>query len=107
MVDNTFATPVLQQPLDLGATFAVHSATKYLGGHGDAMGGTVTTIAEHATTLRQIRAITGGLLDPLSAYLLHRGLPTLPVRVRRQEETALALALWLKGRGEVTRVYYP
>lgn len=107
MVDNTFATPVLQQPLDLGAAFSIHSATKYLGGHGDAMGGTVTTTSEHATKLRQIRAITGGLLDPLSAYLLHRGLPTLPLRVRRQEETARALAFWLKERLEVKRTYYP
>jgi methionine-gamma-lyase len=107
MVDNTFATPVLQQPLDLGATFSVHSATKYLGGHGDAMGGTVTTTANNAVVLRQIRAITGALLDPWTAYLLHRGLPTLPLRVHQQEQTALALAHWLKGRPEVSRTYYP
>lgn len=107
LVDNTFATPVLQQPLDLGAAFAMHSATKYLGGHGDAMGGTVTTTAEHAKNLRKIRAITGALLDPLTAYLLHRGLPTLPVRVRHQEQTASALANWFKERSEVTRTYYP
>ncbi len=107
MVDNTFATPVLQQPLDLGVTFSVHSATKYLGGHGDAMGGTVTTTAENAIVLRQIRAITGALLDPLTAYLLHRGLPTLPMRVRKQEETAQALANWFKERPQVKRIFYP
>ncbi|OIQ85848.1 cystathionine beta-lyase [mine drainage metagenome] len=107
MVDNTFATPVLQQPLDLGATFSVHSATKYLGGHGDAMGGTVTTSAENAILLRQVRAITGALLDPQTAYLLHRGLPTLPMRVRKQEETAQSLANWLKGQDGVKRTFYP
>lgn len=107
MVDNTFATPVLQQPLDLGATFSVHSATKYLGGHGDAMGGTVTTRAGHAMHLRQIRAITGALLDPMTAYLLHRGLPTLPMRVRAQQDTAIRLADWFKERNEVGRTFYP
>lgn len=106
-VDNTFATPVSQQPLDLGATFSVHSATKYLGGHGDAMGGTVTTRASNAVTLRQVRAITGGLLDPLTAYLLHRGLPTLPMRVHKQEETARTLANWFKERVEVKHTFYP
>jgi methionine-gamma-lyase len=107
MVDNTFATPVLQQPLDLGVTFSVHSATKYLGGHGDAMGGTVTTTAKSAENLRQVRAITGGLLDPHTAYLLHRGLPTLPMRVRQQEQTARALAQWFKERQDVKHTYYP
>jgi len=107
MVDNTFATPVLQQPLDLGATFSVHSATKYLGGHGDAMGGTVTTTSENAILLRQVRAITGGLLDPFTAYLLQRGLPTLPMRVRKQEQTARSLTTWLQDRHEVKRTFYP
>ncbi|HUW77857.1 MAG TPA: PLP-dependent aspartate aminotransferase family protein [Candidatus Nanopelagicaceae bacterium] len=107
MVDNTFATPVLQQPLDLGVTFSVHSATKYLGGHGDAMGGTITTTSENAAHLRQVRAITGGLLDPLTAYLLHRGIPTLSMRVRAQEQTAIALANWFQGRPEVERTFYP
>jgi methionine-gamma-lyase len=107
MVDNTFATPVLQQPLDLGATFSVHSATKYLGGHGDAMGGTITTTAQNAVVLRQIRAITGALLDPWTAYLLHRGLPTLSLRVHQQQQTALTLAHWLSQRPDVSRTYYP
>jgi methionine-gamma-lyase len=107
MVDNTFATPVLQQPLDLGISFSLHSATKYLGGHGDAMGGTVTTTAKYAATLRQVRAITGALLDPMTAYLLHRGLPTLSMRVRQQEKTAQLLATWFKEKGEVRRTFYP
>jgi cystathionine beta-lyase/cystathionine gamma-synthase len=68
MIDNTFATPVLQRPLTLGAAFVVHSATKYIGGHGDAMGGVVVTSPERATALRPIRTVTGGVLDPWSGH---------------------------------------
>lgn len=107
MVDNTFATPVLQNPLAHGASFALHSATKYLGGHGDAMGGVVATSAEWATAIRPVRAITGGLLHPLGAYLLHRGLPTLALRVRAQQATAGELAGRLVEHSEVARVHYP
>lgn len=107
MVDNTFATPYLQRPLAHGATFSVHSATKYLGGHGDVMGGIVVTTSDQATTLRSIRAVTGGLLDPLSAYLLLRGLPTLAIRMDAQQVNAMQLAQWLQTRSEVARVMYP
>ncbi|MCU1440575.1 MAG: aminotransferase class I/II-fold pyridoxal phosphate-dependent enzyme [Rhodoglobus sp.] len=107
LVDNTFATPVLQQPLDLGATLSLHSATKYLGGHGDVMGGVVATNRDWMTRLRQVRALTGGLLHPLAAYLLHRGLRTLPVRVRAQQETAGELARRLVDHPGVLRVMYP
>lgn len=107
MVDNTFASSILQKPLEFGATFSMHSATKYIGGHGDAMGGVVITSAEHAAELRSVRAITGGLLDPMSAFLLHRGLPTMPIRVKHQQEHALTLATWLNSRTEVARVHYP
>jgi methionine-gamma-lyase len=107
MVDNTFATPVLQQPLRLGAAYSVHSATKYLGGHGDAMGGIVVTSPERAQAIRPIRTITGGVLDPWSAYLLHRGLATLPIRVRAQQESASRIAAWLVGQTGVARVFYP
>ena len=107
MVDNTFATPVLQQPLELGVTFVVHSATKYIGGHGDAMGGVVITTEEHAIELRQIRAITGGLLDPQSAFLLHRGLPTLPLRVLAAQATAIELVKWLDTQSKISKVYFP
>jgi cystathionine beta-lyase/cystathionine gamma-synthase len=107
MVDNTFATPVLQQPLRLGAAYSVHSATKYLGGHGDAMGGIVVTSPERARAIRPIRTITGGVLDPWSAYLLHRGLATLPIRVRAQQESASRIATWLVGQTGVARVFYP
>lgn len=107
MVDNTFASSVLQHPLELGATYSMHSATKYIGGHGDAMGGVVITSAELAAELRSVRAITGGLLDPMSAYLLHRGLPTMPIRVQHQQQHAHALATWLDTQDAVAHVYYP
>ncbi len=107
MVDNTFATPVLQRPLLHGATYVVHSATKYIGGHGDAMGGVVVTSATNATQLRPIRTITGGILDPWSAYLLHRGLATLPVRVQAQQATAETVAAWLAQHDAIRRVFYP
>ncbi len=107
LVDNTFATPVLQQPLTHGATLSVHSATKFLGGHGDLLGGVVATSDEWATRLRQVRALTGGLLAPMSAYQLHRGLQTLPVRVRAQQEHAIAVAQWLRAQPEVDHVSYP
>ncbi len=107
LVDNTFATPVLQNPTTLGATMALHSATKYLGGHGDVVGGVIACDEETASRLRQVRAVTGGLLHPLSAYLLHRGLATLPTRVRAQQESAKRIANWLSGHPAVERVHYP
>jgi cystathionine beta-lyase/cystathionine gamma-synthase len=107
MVDNTFATPVLQRPLTLGATYSVHSATKYIGGHGDAMGGVVVTSPENAAALRPIRTITGGVLDPWSAYLFHRGLATLPVRMAAQQATAMQVARWLAEQPAVASVFYP
>ncbi|WP_435201019.1 trans-sulfuration enzyme family protein [Janibacter sp. GS2] len=107
LVDNTFATPVLQQPLDLGVALSMHSATKYLGGHGDVMGGVIATTASWARRLRQVRALTGGLLHPMAAYQLHRGLQTLPVRVRAQQESARQLAAWLSEHELVEQVSYP
>ncbi|CRK59531.1 O-acetylhomoserine sulfhydrylase / O-succinylhomoserine sulfhydrylase [Alloactinosynnema sp. L-07] len=107
LVDNTFATPVLQRPVEHGATLVLHSATKYLGGHGDVIGGVVAADAEWATRLRGVRAITGGLMHPLAAYLLHRGLQTLPVRVQQQQTNAIAIADWLGGQQHVERVYFP
>ena len=107
LVDNTFATPILQQPVDFGATLVVHSATKYLGGHGDVLAGVVATNAEWAEKLRRVRAVTGGILHPLAAYLLHRGLQTLPLRIRHQSESAQKLADWLISHPAVERVYYP
>lgn len=107
LVDNTFATPVLQHPLDLGAAMSLHSATKYLGGHGDVVGGVVACDAGVAAALRRTRAITGAIMHPLAAYLLHRGLATLPVRMRAQQEGARAVARWLATRVEVARVHFP
>ena len=107
LVDNTFATPILQQPADFGATLVVHSATKYLGGHGDVLAGVVATSGEWAEKLRRVRAVTGGILHPLAAYLLHRGLQTLPLRVRHQSESAQKLADWLSAQPNVERIYYP
>ena len=107
MVDNTFATPVLQNPLAHGAALVLHSATKYIGGHGDVMGGVIATSVDWATAIRPVRAITGGLLHPLGAYLLHRGLPTLALRVRAQQATAGQLAVLLAQHPAVAAVHYP
>jgi len=107
LVDNTFATPVLQRPVEYGVTLVLHSATKYLGGHGDVMGGIVAGDREWVERLRRVRALTGGLLHPMAAYLLHRGLRTLPVRVRAQQETARVLAERLLAHPAVARVRYP
>lgn len=107
MVDNTFATPILQRPREHGATISMHSATKFLGGHGDALGGIVATDADTAAALRRVRMITGSILHPLAAYLLHRGLPTLPIRVRTQQEHATRIAQWLSTHPQVSRVYHP
>jgi cystathionine gamma-synthase/methionine-gamma-lyase len=107
LVDNTFASPVLQQPLRHGATLVLHSATKFLGGHGDAMGGVVATSPEWAARLRAVRAVTGGILTPWPAYLLHRGLATLPIRVRAQQASASKVASALAGHALVKRVRYP
>jgi methionine-gamma-lyase len=107
LVDNTFATPVLQRPAEHGATLVLHSATKYLGGHGDVMGGLVAGDAQWVERLRQIRAVTGGLLHPLAAYELHRGLQTLPVRVRAQQAGAEKVADWLSTHPAVDKVFYP
>jgi methionine-gamma-lyase len=107
LVDNTFATPILQKPADFGATLVVHSATKYLGGHGDVLAGAVATTEEWAQRLRPIRAITGAVLHPLSSYLLHRGLQTLPLRVRHQSQNAQKLVDRLLANPAVERVYYP
>ncbi|MBA2717351.1 MAG: PLP-dependent transferase, partial [Propionibacteriales bacterium] len=89
------------------ATLVLHSATKYLGGHGDVMGGVVAANAEWTARLRQVRALTGGLLHPLAAYELHRGLQTLPTRVRAQQVGAEKVAAWLQAQPSVEEVFYP
>jgi methionine-gamma-lyase len=107
MVDSTFATPVLQKPLEYGATLVLHSATKFLGGHGDVIAGVVATNVEWATELRKVRVITGNILHPLAAYLLHRGLPTLPLRVRAAQARARILVEKLLTHPAVKSVHYP
>ncbi|MDP1831566.1 MAG: aminotransferase class I/II-fold pyridoxal phosphate-dependent enzyme [Geothrix sp.] len=107
MVDNTFATPILQNPVKHGVTLVLHSATKFLGGHGDVLAGLVATNHDWATELRKVRVITGNVLHPLAAYLLHRGLPTLPLRVRAQQEGAQVLAGRLAKHPAVSSVYFP
>ena len=107
LVDNTFATPVLQNPARFGATFVLHSGTKFLGGHGDVLAGVVATTSAWAMKLRQVRAITGAVLHPLAGYLLHRGLQTLPVRVRAQQANAQFLAERLRQHPGVLEVHYP
>lgn len=107
LVDNTFATPVLQRPVEHGARIVLHSATKYLGGHGDVMGGVVACDEEFARSLRQVRFATGGVLHPLAGYLLLRGLSTLPVRVRAASSTAAELVRRLATDPRIARVHYP
>jgi methionine-gamma-lyase len=107
LVDNTFATPILQNPIKQGVTLVLHSATKFLGGHGDVLAGLVATNRDWATELRKIRVITGNVLHPLAAYLLHRGLPTLPLRVRAQQEGARVLAERLAQHPAVSAVHFP
>ena len=107
MVDSTFATPVLQQPARHGATIVLHSGTKFLGGHGDVLAGVLATNEEWAARLRQVRILTGGNLHPMAAYTLHRGLQTLPVRVRAAQQNATALAERLMSHPAVARVRFP
>lgn len=107
LVDSTFATPILQKPLDRGAAYVLHSATKFLGGHGDVIAGVIATNTTRAKRLRKIRIVTGGLLHPISGYLLHRGLTTLSIRVKQAQTTAIGLAGRLLEHNDVERVYYP
>jgi methionine-gamma-lyase len=107
LVDSTFATPVLQRPLAHGARLVLHSATKFLGGHGDVVGGVVATDECWAHRLRQVRILTGAVLHPMGAYLLHRGLPTLGARVRLAQTNASELARRLAAHPAVSRVRYP
>ncbi|WP_285750589.1 PLP-dependent transferase [Lentzea sp. NBRC 105346] len=107
MVDNTFATPILQNPAAFGATYVLHSGTKYLGGHGDVLGGVVACAESLAGPLRQVRILTGAVLHPLGGYLLHRGLATLPLRVEAAQRTAKLLVERLGNHDAVEFVRYP
>lgn len=107
-VDSTFATPVLQTPLKHGAAFALHSATKFIGGHGDAMGGVITASTEAgAARLRQIRIATGAVLHPTAAHTFSRGLQSLALRVRAQQANARLLVARLEEHPDIKEVRYP
>ncbi len=107
VVDNTFATPVNQKPLKLGADLVLHSATKYLGGHADALGGAVCGPQDHIRRIFHFREINGAALDPMAAYLLLRGMKTLPLRIERQNKSALQIAAYLQSHSSVEQVFYP
>jgi len=108
IVDNTFASPVLCRPLALGADYVVHSATKYLGGHGDVLGGVVVVgRPEMRRGLNEVNKLLGANLAPQEAWLAHRGLKTLPLRVERQCRNAAIVAEWLNAHPQVEKVNYP
>jgi cystathionine gamma-synthase len=107
IVDNTLATPINQQPVKLGADLVLHSATKFLGGHGDALGGVVCGAKDLVAKIYHFREITGACLDPMAAYLLLRGMKTLHLRIDRQNQSALKIARFLESHPHVTRVCYP
>jgi cystathionine beta-lyase/cystathionine gamma-synthase len=107
LVDATFTSPALCRPLALGADYCVHSATKYIGGHGDVMGGLVAARSGELAALDGLRKLAGGMLGPFEAWLILRGLRTLPLRMQRQCENAARVAAFLRGHGRVERVNYP
>lgn len=107
ITDNTFATPINQRPLELGSDLVLHSASKFLGGHADVLGGIVCGPKDLIRTIFHYREITGAALDPFAAYLLIRGLKTLEIRIERQNASALEIARYLERHRRVTRVNYP
>jgi cystathionine beta-lyase/cystathionine gamma-synthase len=107
VVDNTFATPLLARPLEMGAHIVVHSLTKYLAGHGDVLGGIIVTDEEHYETLRTLSRIYGPILGPFESYLTMRGIKTFAVRVERQCRNACRIASWLATHPRIERVYFP
>jgi cystathionine beta-lyase/cystathionine gamma-synthase len=107
VIDNTFASPVNQQPIAYGVDIVMHSATKYLNGHSDVTAGVLAGSAERIETILKARKLLGAVLDPYAAYALGRGLKTLSVRVGRHNANAMAVAEWLERSGRVETVYYP
>lgn len=107
VVDNTFGTPLLVRPLELGANFTVHSVTKYLAGHGDVLGGVVVSDERHFEPLRALSRIVGPVLGPFESYLTMRGIKTFPLRMERQCANASHVARWLGAHPKVERVYFP
>lgn len=107
LVDNTFASPINQNPLKLGADVVLHSATKYLNGHADLIAGVAVSNRNRTHRIKMMRRDFGGTLDPLPAWLVLRGMKTMALRVRQQNATAMALAEFLAGNKKVSKVNYP
>jgi cystathionine beta-lyase/cystathionine gamma-synthase len=107
LVDNTFASPYLCTPLSYGVDFVIHSATKFIGGHGDVMAGVVITSGEKRRELYELNKLVGGVLGPFEAWLAMRGVKTLPLRVRQQCANAARIAEWLVGHPQIAHVNYP
>jgi cystathionine beta-lyase/cystathionine gamma-synthase len=107
IVDNTFASPYVFQPLARGVDYVVHSSTKYLGGHGDVLGGVVVTSAQRCVALREVTKLVGGNLGPNEAWLTMRGLKTLPLRMVQHCRNATQVAAWLRDHPRISRVNYP
>lgn len=107
-VDSTFATPIATRPVEMGADFVVHSLTKYIGGHGDAMGGSICGSEELLAPLRsEALSHIGGVMSPFNAWLIMRGMATLPIRMREHEANAMAVAEYLENHPRVEKVLYP
>jgi cystathionine beta-lyase/cystathionine gamma-synthase len=107
VVDNTFATPLMVRPLELGAHFSVHSLTKYLSGHGDVVGGVVVTDGQHLESLRALSRATGPILGPSECYRAMQGIKTFPLRMERQCANACRIASWLASHPKIERVHFP
>lgn len=107
LLDNTFASPFLFNPLARGADYVIHSATKYISGHGDVLAGVVATSAANAKKLNDLNKLVGSVLGPFEAWIALRGLKTLPLRMRQQCENAQRAAEWLRGHRRVAKVNYP
>lgn len=107
IVDNTFATPLMVRPLELGAQMVCHSVTKYLAGHGDVLGGAIVCDAEHGEIVRQLGRIAGPTLGPFESYLTMRGIKTFPLRFERQCANATRVAEWLQSASNISKVNFP
>jgi len=107
LVDNTFASPYLLNPLELGAEMSIHSATKYIAGHGDTLAGVIATSAVHKKKLFELNKLVGSVLGPFEAWLALRGIKTLPLRMKQQCQNAQKVAEWLNAHPRVARVNYP
>jgi cystathionine beta-lyase/cystathionine gamma-synthase len=107
VVDNTFATPLIVKPIEQGASFAVHSATKYLAGHGDVLGGVVVSDERHFAALRALSRMMGPVMGPFESYLTMRGIKTFALRMERQCANACRVASWLASHPRIARVHFP